>query len=69
MGSLQVAYRRRAVDAHPDRGGSHEAFLELWTAKEAVERVLAVGLPSPHPLRPPRVRARMSRGVLTDAAH
>ncbi|KYF66851.1 J domain-containing protein [Sorangium cellulosum] len=36
---VRRAYRQRALVAHPDRGGSHEGFLELTTARD---RALAV---------------------------
>lgn len=31
---ILTAYRAKAMDAHPDRGGSHEAFTALATAKD-----------------------------------
>ncbi len=31
---IKTAFKRKALDAHPDRGGSHEAFLQVRSAAE-----------------------------------
>lgn len=40
-GDAQRAYRRLALEAHPDRGGSHEAMARLNEAFAAAERELS----------------------------
>lgn len=37
---IRAAYRRRAQDAHPDRGGSHDAMAELTAAMRTAEEEL-----------------------------
>lgn len=44
--ALRRAYRRRALAAHPDRGGSNEAFIALESAREQVAAVLDGRLPA-----------------------
>lgn len=38
MPSVRIAYRRRASDLHPDKGGSHDAMVELNAALQAAEK-------------------------------
>jgi hypothetical protein len=38
---VERAFKRAALQAHPDQGGSHEAFLELTRAKETALRFVA----------------------------
>lgn len=40
MPSVRIAYRRRASELHPDKGGSHEAMAELNAAMQAAEKEL-----------------------------
>ncbi|KPD17222.1 molecular chaperone DnaJ [Burkholderia sp. ST111] len=40
MPDVRIAYRRRASEAHPDKGGSHEAMTELNAALAAAEKEL-----------------------------
>jgi hypothetical protein len=53
--TLRAAFRREALVHHP---GSHEGFVALTTAKEAVEAALADGLPRPPNAGPKRKRKR-----------
>lgn len=39
--SAQMAYRRAAFQAHPDHGGSHEAFIRLGRTWEAIKQVMS----------------------------
>jgi hypothetical protein len=43
---VRRAYRRLALERHPDRGGSHEAFLALQKDYEAALRLVGGGVPS-----------------------
>ena len=49
---IRAAYRRKAKLAHPDLGGSKEAFLRVHTAVDALLAELKVGRPKPAE-RPP----------------
>jgi hypothetical protein len=40
---VESAFRRLAVEAHPDRGGSHEAMARLTAAREAARVALVEG--------------------------
>jgi hypothetical protein len=40
MPSVRIAYRRRASELHPDKGGSHAAMTELNLALQAAEKEL-----------------------------
>ncbi|WP_454871733.1 hypothetical protein [Paraburkholderia xenovorans] len=40
MPSVRIAFRRRAAEVHPDKGGTHEAMAELNVALAAAEREL-----------------------------
>jgi len=40
MPSVRIAYRRRASELHPDKGGSHSAMTELNLALQAAEKEL-----------------------------
>lgn len=40
IGTIRAAYRRRAQEAHPDRGGSHDAMAELTAAMRHAEKDL-----------------------------
>lgn len=40
MPSVRIAYRRRASEVHPDKGGTHEAMTELNVALAAAEKEL-----------------------------
>jgi curved DNA-binding protein CbpA len=37
---LQRAYRRMVLEAHPDRGGTHEKFLAVGQAREVVAKAI-----------------------------
>lgn len=37
---VQSAYRRKAVEIHPDRGGTHEAMVELNQAYQAAREIV-----------------------------
>jgi hypothetical protein len=43
MPTVRIAYKRRAGQLHPDKGGSHEAMTELNAALQAAERELNGG--------------------------
>jgi hypothetical protein len=43
--TLVVAWRQRALETHPDRGGDHRAFVSVQAAYEAVREALKWGLP------------------------
>jgi curved DNA-binding protein CbpA len=45
--SLLAAWRKRAFETHPDRGGEHGAFVAVQEAREVVGRALERGLPQP----------------------
>lgn len=40
MPTVRLAFRRRAAEAHPDKGGTHEAMSELNIALAAAEKEL-----------------------------
>lgn len=40
MPSVRIAFRRRASEVHPDKGGTHEAMTELNAALAAAEKEL-----------------------------
>ena len=40
MPSVRIAFRRRAAQVHPDKGGTHEAMTELNAALNAAEKEL-----------------------------
>jgi hypothetical protein len=42
LDDVEEAFRRRALDAHPDRGGSGEAMARLNEAREAARRALRI---------------------------
>lgn len=41
LGDLKAAYRRRAIELHPDRGGDAETFRRLLAAYEEAQRRIA----------------------------
>jgi hypothetical protein len=43
--TLVTAWRKAALEAHPDRGCSHKAFVAVEQAREVVEEALKRGLP------------------------
>jgi hypothetical protein len=43
--SLTAAWRKRALETHPDRGGDHKAFVAVQGAYEVVQEALKWGLP------------------------
>jgi hypothetical protein len=43
--TLVMAWRKRALETHPDRGGDHKAFVAVQGAREVVEEALRWGLP------------------------
>jgi hypothetical protein len=47
--TLVTAWRACALEAHPDRGGSHQAFVAVQQAREVVEEALRWGLPKAPP--------------------
>ena len=56
---IQKAYRTKALEHHPDRGGSHEKMVEVNVAKEVLEgKTRATWIPDPsYTARPERPRA------------
>jgi hypothetical protein len=44
--TLTSAWRRRALETHPDRGGDHKTFVAVQQAREAVQEALRRGLPT-----------------------
>lgn len=56
---IQKAYRTKALENHPDRGGSHEKMVEVNVAKEVLEgKTRATWTPDPsYSARPERPRA------------
>jgi|SRR5581483_3706856 len=49
--AVRRAFRARAKDCHPDRGGDRDAFEELWAAYSALRRHAAVAA-RPNPFAP-----------------
>jgi hypothetical protein len=43
--TLVTAWRQRALETHPDRGGDHKTFVAVQAAYEAVQEALKWGLP------------------------
>jgi hypothetical protein len=43
--TLVSAWRKRALEVHPDRGGNHQQFVAVQQAREVVEGALRQGLP------------------------
>jgi hypothetical protein len=46
---IRLAFQRRALDAHPDRGGSAEAFLKLTQARDLALAAAALEQPGAAP--------------------
>jgi curved DNA-binding protein CbpA len=43
--TLVTAWRQRALETHPDRGGDHKTFVAVQSAYEVVQEALKRGLP------------------------
>lgn len=56
---IRAAYKKRALETHPDKGGDPEEFLRVKQAYEAINSGKAI-LPGGPPCRPPRFNPDMA---------